>query len=65
MALEAKTTPSVMALSRQKTPAVRTQPIGENLSARGAYQLAGAGLPAQVTLFASGAEERVRIAASA
>jgi len=42
LALAAKDRPSVMALSRQKTAAVRTQPIGENLSARGAYQLAPA-----------------------
>jgi transketolase len=63
VALAAKTTPSVMALSRQKTPAVRTQPIGENLSARGAYQLQAAGLPARVTLFASGTEVAIALAA--
>ncbi|MDB5475057.1 MAG: tktA [Phenylobacterium sp.] len=63
LALDAKTTPSVMALSRQKVPAVRTTPIGENLSARGAYQLAGAVHPAQVTLFATGSEVGVAMAA--
>ena len=42
IALEHKTTPSVMALSRQKTPAARRTVASENLSARGAYQLAGA-----------------------
>ena len=63
VALEAKTTPSVMALSRQKVPAVRTQPIGENLSARGAYQLAAASLPAQVTIFATGTEVSIALAA--
>jgi transketolase len=63
LALDAKTTPSVMALSRQKVPAVRTQAIGENLSARGAYQLAAAGLPAEVTLFATGTEVSVALAA--
>jgi transketolase len=61
IALETRTTPSVMALSRQKVPAVRTQPIGENLSARGAYQLAAAGLPAQVTIFASGTEVSIAL----
>jgi transketolase len=65
LALSAKTTPSVMALSRQKVPAVRTMPIGENLSARGAYQLAAATLPAQVTIFASGSEVGIAIAARA
>jgi transketolase len=63
LALDAKTTPSVMALSRQKVPAVRTAPIGENQSARGAYQLAAASLPAQVTIFATGSEVGVAMAA--
>jgi transketolase len=63
LALEARTTPSVMALSRQKVPAVRGAVAGENLSARGAYQLAGAGHPAQVTIFASGSEVSVAMAA--
>jgi transketolase len=64
-ALDARTTPSVMALSRQKVPPVRIDPIGENLSARGAYQLRAADLPAQVTLFASGSEVGVAMAARA
>jgi transketolase len=63
LALETRRTPSVMALSRQKVPAVRTIVAGENLSARGAYQLAGAGHPAQVTIFASGSEVGVAMAA--
>jgi transketolase len=63
LALESRTAPSVMTLSRQKVPAVRTVVAGENLSARGAYQLAGAGHPAQVTIFASGSEVGVAMAA--
>jgi len=63
LALERKAGPSLMALSRQKVPAVRTAVAGENLSARGAYQLAGASLPAQVTIFASGSEVSVAMAA--
>ncbi|MFC3068205.1 transketolase [Phenylobacterium soli] len=63
LALDAKTTPSIMALSRQKTPAVRGAPAGENLSARGAYQLAAAGHPAQVTIFATGTEVAIALAA--
>jgi len=63
LALGARKTPSVMALSRQKVPAVRTVVAGENLSARGAYQLAGAGHPAQVSIFASGTEVSVAMAA--
>ena len=62
LALEAKRTPSVMALSRQKTAAVRTD-AGENRCARGAYQLVGAGHPAQVTIFATGTEVPVALAA--
>ncbi|MET0272488.1 MAG: transketolase [Phenylobacterium sp.] len=63
LALEDTKTPSVMALSRQKVPAVRTQAVGENLSSRGAYQLAGAGHPAQVTIFATGTEVSIALAA--
>jgi len=63
LALESRTAPSVMALSRQKVAPVRTAVAGENLSARGAYQLAGAEHPAQVTLFASGSEVSVAMAA--
>jgi transketolase len=63
LALEARRTPSLMALSRQKVPAVRTLVAGENMSARGAYQLAGAEHPAQVTIFASGSEVGVAMAA--
>ncbi|MDZ4374494.1 MAG: transketolase [Phenylobacterium sp.] len=62
LALDARTTPSVMALSRQKTAGVRDS-AGENLSARGAYQLAAASKPAQVTIFASGTEVPVALAA--
>ena len=59
-ALEHRETPSVMALSRQKTPAVRLKPAdGVNLSAHGAYELAPAQGEAQVTLFASGTEVAV------
>jgi transketolase len=65
LALAARNTPSVMALSRQKVPAVRTIVAGENLSARGAYQLAGAEHPALVTIFASGTEVSVAMAARA
>jgi transketolase len=56
LALKARTTPSVMALSRQKTPAVRLTPSSENLCAKGAYELDAASAPAKVTLFGSGTE---------
>ncbi|MDR7230598.1 transketolase [Caulobacter sp. BE264] len=61
-ALQHKRTPSVMTLSRQKTPHVRTQ--GGDLSAKGAYELLPAeGGEAQVTIFASGTEVGVAVAA--
>src|SRR6202012_3794955 len=61
---EHRQTPSLMALSRQKTPAVRLDGVtGENLSARGAYELAPAEGEAKVTLFASGTEVAIAVAA--
>ncbi|HTK36250.1 MAG TPA: transketolase [Caulobacteraceae bacterium] len=64
LALEAPFTPSVMALSRQKVPAARTEASAESLSARGAYELAPARSgAAKVTLFATGSEVSVALAA--
>jgi transketolase len=63
-ALELKASPSAMALSRQKTPAVRIAPSADNLTARGAYELRAASVgPAQVSLFASGTEVALALAA--
>ncbi len=65
LALEAKATPSIMALSRQKTPAVRGD-AGENLSAKGAYELLPAeGGAAAASLFATGTEVGIAVAARA
>jgi transketolase len=55
-ALEARATPSVLALTRQNLPCVRTQHRAENLSAKGAYELSPAQGNAKVSLFASGSE---------
>ena len=64
LALSTKTTPSIMALSRQKVPAVRLEAAAENLSARGAYELRAAeGGEAQATVFATGTEVAVAVAA--
>jgi transketolase len=62
LALESRKTPAFMALSRQKVPAVRDS-AHENLSAHGAYQLLAAEGEAQVTLFASGTEVSLAVAA--
>ena len=56
IALQAKTTPSALALSRQKTPAVRTVAATENLSAKGAYEIKAASGEAKATLFGTGTE---------
>ncbi len=60
-ALSDTKTPSVMTLSRQKTAAVRTS--GKDLSLKGAYELAAADGKAQATLFASGTEVAIAMAA--
>ena len=60
-ALKATATPSIMALSRQKTPAVRQK--GGDLSAKGAYELLPATGKAEVTIFASGTEVAIAVAA--
>lgn len=63
LALEATKTPSIMALSRQKTPAARLEG-GENLSVRGAYELRAAeGGAAKATIFATGTEVGIALAA--
>jgi len=53
--------PSMLVLSRQKVPAVRTQ--GGDLSAKGAYELVAASGEARATLFASGTEVSIAVAA--
>ncbi len=63
-ALEHKTAPSAMALSRQKTPAVRTVAASENLSAKGAYEIRAAKGAAKVTLFGTGTELALALAAA-
>jgi len=63
LALEARRTPSALALSRQNTPAVRIEAAEENLCARGAYELRAAHGEARVTLFATGTEVALALAA--
>ncbi|MFN3352874.1 MAG: transketolase [Brevundimonas sp.] len=63
LALESRAAPSAMALSRQKTDAVRTEATSENLSAKGAYVLKGASGPAKATLFATGTEVPIALKA--
>ncbi|MFT0859096.1 transketolase [Ancylobacter sp. G4_0304] len=63
LALEHKSGPSVLALTRQNLPLLRTESTERCLTARGAYELIPASDEAQVSLFASGSE--VSLAASA
>ncbi len=65
LALEARETPSVLALTRQKLPAVRTEHEEENRCARGAYELRSSTEDAVVSLFASGSEVEIAVAAKA
>ena len=65
LALESRTTPSIIALTRQNLPAVRTSYSAENLCARGAYELTAADGDAEVSLFATGSEIEIALAAKA
>jgi transketolase len=65
LALESTKTPSTLALTRQNLPAVRTEFVVENLCALGAYELAKASGEAQVSIFASGSEVEIALAARA
>ncbi len=61
LALTAKTTPSVMALSRQNLPTVRRVHTNTNLTAKGAYVLAEAEGKRQVILMATGSEVEIAL----
>ena len=65
LALQATTQPSVIVLSRQGMPTLRTIYRDDNPCARGAYVLAEADGPRQVTLLASGSEVSTAIDARA
>ena len=63
VALSAKSTPSVMVLSRQNLPTVRTEHKMKNLAAQGAYVLAEAEGKRQAILIATGSEVEIALAA--
>ena len=62
LALQHKTRPSILALSRQGIPTLRTSGA-ENSSARGAYVLVPASGPRQATILATGTEVALAVAA--
>ena len=63
-ALLSTSTPSVLCLSRQGLPTLRTRPAGENLTARGAYVLRETDGPRDVTLIATGSEVEIAMQAA-
>ncbi len=65
IALETTKTPSTLALTRQNLPAVRTEFNDENPCRLGAYELATADGEAAVTIFATGSEVEIAMAARA
>ena len=65
LALQARETPSVLALTRQGLPTLRTEHRAENACARGAYVIAESGGERQATLLASGSEVSIAVEAQA
>ncbi|PPR09353.1 MAG: Transketolase [Alphaproteobacteria bacterium MarineAlpha11_Bin1] len=63
LALENKGGPSVLALTRQGLPTLRTDHTDENLSAKGAYVLAEAEGERAATILATGSEVEIAMAA--
>ena len=63
LALRRRDAPSLLALTRQALPLLRHDADSENRSARGAYVLAEAEGPRQVTLLATGSEVSIAMAA--
>ena len=65
LALKDADGPSVLALTRQNLPQLRTEKAGENLSARGAYRLKAAKAERKVVLVATGSEVEIAVATAA
>jgi len=63
LAITSKSTPSVLALSRQGLPTLRTQHKNSNLSAQGAYVLADAEGKRRAILIATGSEVEIAMKA--
>jgi transketolase len=61
LAVESRDAPSILALTRQGLPTVRTTHTDENLSARGAYELSPAAGAAKVTILATGSEVEIAL----
>jgi transketolase len=57
--------PSILALTRQNLPPLRTEPEAENLCARGAYRLKAAENPRKIIFLATGSEVEIALGAAA
>src|SRR3990172_9099936 len=64
VALLSAKTPSILALTRQGVPLLRTAPAAENLSAKGAYVLIEPKGARDVTLIGTGSEVALAVAAA-
>jgi transketolase len=64
LALQDTDTPSILALSRQAVPNLRTAPGRENLSSKGAYVLKDPGKTRDVTLISTGSEVGLAVEAA-
>jgi len=60
IALQSKNRPSILALSRQNLPPLRLDYVKENLSAKGAYKIAGDDT-ADAVIFATGSEVAIAV----
>jgi transketolase len=63
LALESGKNSSTLALTRQNLPTLRVDHTDDNLCARGAYELAAASGEAEISIFASGSEVEIALAA--
>ncbi len=65
LALESKTSPSNIVLTRQKLKPARTSHSARNLSAYGAYEVAASAKKSKTVIFASGSEVEIALDAKA
>jgi transketolase len=65
IALESKTTPSTLVLTRQKLKPARLTYSAKNLCAQGAYEVAGHAKKTKAVIFASGSEVEIALDAKA
>jgi transketolase len=56
--------PSILALTRQNLPPLRMEPVGENLSGRGAYRLKASENNRKVIILSTGSEVEIALAAA-